>query len=183
MKETFTIVVFTENKIGLLNRISAQFTQRHINIESLTASESEYPGIHRFTIVINEDEEKTIKVVKQIEKQVEVLKAYCFKDSETVHSEIALYKIKMDPSLDRPKLDNVLITHGAFVQEQVGSFMIIAKTGTKEETHQLFEDLYPFGLQGFVRSGRVSLSNTMSTFKTYLQALETHSKEIITDNF
>ncbi|UII29187.1 acetolactate synthase small subunit [Fulvivirga maritima] len=183
MKQSYTIVVFTENKIGLLNRISAQFTQRHINIESLTTSESEYPGIHRFTIVIEDTEEKTRKVVKQIEKQVEVLKAYCFTDAETIHSEIALYKIKREDSLDLEKLHKLVKDNNASVKEMVNGFVIIEKTGTKEETHKLFEELYPFGLHGFVRSGRVSLSNRMSTFKSYLQALEIHSKEIITDNF
>lgn len=182
MKEIFTIVIFTENKIGLLNRVTSLFTQRHINIESLTTSESEYAGIHRFTVVIHEVEDKTFKIVKQIEKQVEVLKAFCFRDEETSYSEIALYKIILDKSIDIKGLNDLLEANEATVKEEVGDFLIIEKTGRKEETHQLFEDLKPFGLQGFVRSGRVSLSKTYSTFSQHLQDLETHSREIITVN-
>ena len=37
----FTVSVYTENNIGLLNRISAIFQRRHINIESLIVSKSE----------------------------------------------------------------------------------------------------------------------------------------------
>ncbi len=179
MKKNYTIVIFTENKIGLLNRVTSLFTQRHINIESLTTSESEYEGIHRFTVVIEESEEKTFKVVKQIEKQVEVLKAFCFTDEQTVSSEIALYKIKCDTSVDQVALKAVVDRHKAYVKEEIGEFLIIEKTGLKEETHDLFMDLKPFGIQGFVRSGRVSLSKTISTFSKHLRELEEHSKEII----
>lgn len=179
MKEIYTIVIFTENKIGLLNRVTSLFTQRHINIESLTTSESEYDGIHRFTVVIKESEERTLKIVRQIEKQVEVLKAYCFTDEETVYSEIALYKIKMTEEVDKGLLVSIVEQHQAQVKEEIGEFLIIEKMGLKEETHDLFMALKPFGIQGFVRSGRVSLSKTISTFSKHLQDLEAHSKEII----
>ena len=56
MKEEFTISVFTEDKIGLLNRVSIIFTRRHINIESITASASEVEGVHRYIIVVEEEE-------------------------------------------------------------------------------------------------------------------------------
>ena len=55
MKQQYTISVFTENQIGLLNRVSIIFTRRYINIESITASESEVSGIHRYTIVVSEE--------------------------------------------------------------------------------------------------------------------------------
>ena len=38
-EKTYTIFAFTENKVGLLNRITIVFTRRHINIESITVSE------------------------------------------------------------------------------------------------------------------------------------------------
>ena len=182
MKQTFTIVIFTENKIGLLNRITSLFTQRHINIESITASESEYTGIHRFTIAIIETRDLTIKVVKQIEKQVEVLKAFCFTDEETIYSEIALYKIQLNDSINKDELLKIIDKHGAKVKEQIGEFLIIEKTGKKQETHALFEAFSPFGIQGFVRSGRVSLSKTYSTFSKHLADMEAHSKETILIN-
>ena len=181
MKQKFTIVIFTENKIGLLNRVTALFTQRHINIESITASESEYEGIHRYTIVIEESAELTIKVVKQIEKQVEVLKAFYFKDEETCFSEIALYKILFDEDTDIEKLNELLEKSNARIKQVLNKFLIIEKTGTKEETTLLLELLSPFNIQGFVRSGRVSLSKTFSTFSKHLEDLESYSKEIITN--
>ena len=92
-KQEFTITVYTENQVGLLHRITTIFTKRKINLESLTTSESEIEGIHRFTIAVTETEEQVIKVVKQIEKQVEVLKADYYKRKEVVQQELALNKI------------------------------------------------------------------------------------------
>ena len=80
MKEQFTISIFTENQIGLLNRVSIIFTRRHINIESITASESEEEDIHRYTIVITEAESLVKKVVLQLEKQVDIVKAFYHKN-------------------------------------------------------------------------------------------------------
>ena len=54
MNEQFTISIFTENHIGILNRITIIFTRRHINIESITASETEAHGIFRYTIVVTD---------------------------------------------------------------------------------------------------------------------------------
>ncbi len=95
-KKQYTIIAFSENHIGLLNRITIIFTRRHINIESLTVSPSEVKGIHRFTIVINSDADQVEKVVRQIEKQVEVLRAFYYLDDEVIHQEIALYKIRLE---------------------------------------------------------------------------------------
>ncbi|MGD2036022.1 MAG: acetolactate synthase small subunit, partial [Bacteroidales bacterium] len=82
MKETYTITAFSEHHISLLNRITIIFTRRQVNIETLTVSQSAIQGIHKFTIVVNETMERVEKVVKQIEKQVEVLKAFYHPDSE-----------------------------------------------------------------------------------------------------
>ena len=74
-KKLYTVSVYTENNIGLLNRISAIFQRRHINIESLNISVSEIKGVSRFTILIHMSEDQIKKVLGQIEKQVEVIKA------------------------------------------------------------------------------------------------------------
>src|ERR1700751_947995 len=96
LKKEFTITVYTENQIGLLNRIAIIFSRRKINIESMNTSPSEIDGIHRFTIVINETEEVVKKLCRQIEKQVEVLKSYYNTNDQIVWQELALYKVPTD---------------------------------------------------------------------------------------
>ena len=75
-KQEFTITLYTENSVGLIGRISGIFSRRKINIESLNTSPSEVEGIHRFTILINETEEVVRKLCRQLEKQIDILKAY-----------------------------------------------------------------------------------------------------------
>ncbi|MCK6691841.1 MAG: acetolactate synthase small subunit, partial [Thermoanaerobaculia bacterium] len=75
-KQEYTITVYTENQVGLLNRIAILFSRRKINVDSLNTSPSEVEGIHRFTIVINETEDMVRKLARQMEKQVEVLRAF-----------------------------------------------------------------------------------------------------------
>ena len=90
-KKIYTISVYTENNIGLLNRISAIFLKRHINIESFSTSESEIKNVFRFVIVVKMTADKVVKIVKQIEKQIDVIKAYYHTDDETIFQENALY--------------------------------------------------------------------------------------------
>mgnify|MGYP006263905459 CR=1 FL=1 len=93
-KTTYTISIYTENNVGLLNRVSAIFLKRHINIVSITSSESEIPDIFRFVIVVNISKEQVVKVVKQIEKQIEVISVFYHTDKQTIFLETALYKVK-----------------------------------------------------------------------------------------
>src|SRR6476620_8423034 len=112
-KEEYTITVYTENHIGLLNRIAIIFSRRKINVESLNTSPSEVPGIHRFTIVINETEEVVKKLVRQVEKQVEVLKAYYNTNDEIIWQELALYKVPTDTVAEKVKVERLLSEYGA----------------------------------------------------------------------
>ncbi|MEM7659784.1 MAG: acetolactate synthase small subunit [Bacteroidota bacterium] len=102
MQEThpYTLSVFTENKIGLLLRITTVFTRRHINIESLTTSESEIPGIHRFVIVIRVTDDQVVKLKKQLDKIIGVIKAFVLREEEVVHQELAMYKISNEQLAD-----------------------------------------------------------------------------------
>ncbi|MDX1902756.1 MAG: acetolactate synthase small subunit [Thermonemataceae bacterium] len=171
MEKVFTLSVFTEDKIGILNRITIIFTRRHLNIDSITASESEIIGVFRYTIVLKTNEEQIRKVLGQIEKQVDVLKAFVHQDSEIVHQEIALYKIKTD-SLSNGEVEKVIRENHARILTVDTLFMVIEKTGHTVETQLLFEKLKPFGILEFARSGRVAVSKPMKELSTYLKELE-----------
>ena len=99
-KQSYTVSVYTENNIGLLNRVSAIFQRRRINIESLNISASEIEGVSRFTIVVNMTETNIKKIIGQIEKQIEVIKAYYHTDDETIYQESAMFKIKSELFFD-----------------------------------------------------------------------------------
>jgi len=160
MNQEFIISAFTENHIGLLNRITIIFTRRKINIESLTVSESALAGISKFTIVVDTTEDKVSKVVKQIDKLVEVLKAYYHTNDEMIYQEIALYKVSTEALTAGNQIESLVRQYNARILEVTPDYTVIEKTGHKDETQGLFEDLNKFGVLQFIRSGRVAITRS-----------------------
>lgn len=183
MKEEFTITVYTENQVGLLNRIAIIFSRRKINILSLNTSPSEIESIHRFTIVLHETEEVVRKVARQIEKQVEVLKVYYNTNDEIVWQELALYKVSTDEITEKVKVERLLREHGARAVAIRKDFIVFETTGHREETDNLLKVLGPFGLIEFVRSARVAIIKASSGFHEKLKEFErAEPPEEVTEN-
>lgn len=158
MKQEFIITIFSENHIGLLNRITINFTRRKMNIESLTVSESALKGISKFTIVVNETEDRVKKVVSQLEKVVDVLKAFYHTNKEMIYQEIALYKVPTEALYETDKIEKMVRNAGARILEITREYTVIEKTGHKEETQALFEQLNEFHVMQFIRSGRIAIT-------------------------
>ena len=157
-RKNYTISVYTENNIGLLHRISAIFLKRHINIESFTTSESEIKNVYRFIIVVKMTKSGVERVIKQIEKQVEVIKAFYHRDDETIFQESALYKMKSSALFEERHIQNIIKNSHAKIVTVSPEFFVIEKTGFREETEELYNELAPYGLLQFVRSGRISVT-------------------------
>ena len=172
MKKRYTISVFTEDMVGLLNRVTIVFTRRKINIESIAASDSEVQNIHRYTIVINETEDLVKKVTLQLEKQVEVIKAVYHLDEEIIYQEIALFKVPTNILMQGGEAEHIVRSHHARVLSVESEFTVIEKTGHKEETQHLFDELAPYGILEFVRSGRVAITKPMRTLTSIVNELE-----------
>lgn len=182
-KQEYTITVYTENHIGLLVRIATMFSRRKINIESLNTSPSEAEGIHRFTIVINEVEDVVRKLARQIEKQVEVLKAYYNSNEEIVWQELALYKVPTDEIAEKVKVERLLREYGARAVVIRKDYTIFETSGHREETDRLVEVLAPHGLIEFVRSARVAIIKDSKGFHEKLKEFdETEPGEEVVEN-
>ncbi len=166
--KNYTISVFTEDFIGLLNRVCIVFTRRHLNITSITASPSEIQGIHRYTILLRCTEDQVRKVVAQIDKIVDVLKTFYHEDEQTIYQEIALYKVAT-PLLGRYNTERVLKDHHARVISMTEQYTVIEKTGTESQTQALFDDLNQIGILEFARSGRVAITKPMQSLEAHLQ--------------
>ena len=175
MPQQITIAVFSENKAGLLHRVTTSFTRRKINIESITASQSEIPGIHRYTIVVEITPADADKLVHALEKQVDIQKAFWYSNEEIIFREIALYKIRAEAMKDGSPALEVVDRHHARILSVEKEFTVIQKTGRREATTRLFEELEPYGILEFVRSGRVAISRPMKELKDYLSELKASS--------
>ena len=172
MEQEFTLSIFTENRIGLLQKLTVVFTRRKINIDSLTTSESEVKGVYRFTIVVKTNLEMVKKVVKQIEKIIGVLKAFYFEESEIVYQEIALYKVPTKAFANGDDVENLIRKYNAHILTVEPEYIIIEKAGHKHETQELFEKLLPYGVLQFARSGRVAVTKQIKEITSYLRDLE-----------
>jgi len=172
MKQEFTITVYTENQIGLLTRIAIIFSRRKINVESLNTSPSEIENIHRFNIVINETEEVVRKLCRQIEKQVEVLKAYYSSNDEIIWQEMALYKVPTDQVAEKVQVERLLRQYGARAVVIRKDYTVFEATGHREETDKLIEILGEYGLIEFVRSARVAIIKNSKGFHDKLRQFE-----------
>nr|MDQ6904494.1 acetolactate synthase small subunit [Bacteroidota bacterium] len=164
MKQEYTVTVYTENQIGLLNRIAIIFSRRKININSLNTSPSEVPGIHRFNVVIDETEEIVKKLVRQIEKQVDVLKAYYNTNDEIIWQEMGLFKVPTEAITEKIKVERLLHEFGARAIAIRKDYTVFETTGHREETDKLIAFLEPYGLIEFVRSARVAIIKDSSGF-------------------
>ena len=171
-KEEYTITVYTENQIGLLNRIAIIFSRRKINIESLNTSPSEIESVHRFTIVINETVDVVRKVCRQIEKQVEVLKVYFNTNEEIIWQELALYKVPTDIIAAEVKVERLLSRHGAKAVVIRKDYTVFEVSGQREETDNFIKILEPYGLIEFVRSARVAIIKDSEGFHKKLKEFE-----------
>lgn len=178
MKESiYTLMVFTENKSGVQSRVVGLITRRKINIETLTVSRSSIKGIHRFTIAVVTTAEVIRKLTDQIDKQVDVIKAYYYTDEEIAFQEIALYKIPTAVA-ESTEGKEVLRRHHARIMEINTEYVVVEMTGHASETEQLLEELRPLGLYEFVRSGRVAVARPMERLNKYLKEMNVEIETI-----
>jgi acetolactate synthase-1/3 small subunit len=171
-KKEYNITVYTENQIGLLNRIAIIFSRRKLNVESLNTSPSEVESIHRFNIVINETEDVVRKVARQLEKQVEVLKVYFNTNEDVIWQELALYKVPTDIIAEHVSVERLLREYGARAVVIRKDYTVFETTGHREETDALVKVLQPFGLIEFVRSARVAIIKKSDGFHAKIREFE-----------
>ncbi|MFR9165525.1 MAG: acetolactate synthase small subunit [Dysgonomonas sp.] len=160
-KTLYTVTIFSENTVGLLSQITSVFTRRQLNIETLSVSQSAIEGIHKFTITVFSEKDTIVKVVKQIDKKVDVLKAYFNTDDELVHQEIALYKLSTPDFMKMESTEALIRKYNARILEINENCVVIHKTGHYAETQGLFKELSEtIGVLQFIRSGRIAVNKS-----------------------
>ncbi len=159
-QQLFTLLVYSENCVGLLNQVSGIFTRRCLNIEDVAASKSSLPDITKLIITCWADRPTMEKVVKQIEKRIDVLKVCLFTDDDIVYQEIALYKVPTKVLLEEPELETIIRRHSVRILEMTPEYTVLEKAGHRWETDALFETLRRYDIRQFVRSGRVCVTKS-----------------------
>ena len=146
-KKLYTVIIFSENTVGLLNQITIIFTRRQLNIETLSVSPSAIQGIHKFTITTFADEDMIDKVVKQIDKRVDILKAYYNTDEDLVFQEIALYKLSTELFIKMGTVEDLIRKYNARILCRAGKERSLRRdAGAFQRTERIDRRLavYPF---------------------------------------
>jgi acetolactate synthase-1/3 small subunit len=170
MEKEYTVTVYTEDRIGITNRITVIFTRRRINITSLTTAETEIPGVYKFIITVLSERSKLEKIVGQIERLIEIHRAFVHDEDEVVYQELALYKISTK-SLQNGNIEKLIRENQARILTITDDYFVIEKTGHQHELIALQEKLAPYGLIEYSKSGRVAIVKWSRRFHDHLKEL------------
>lgn len=174
--QQYTITVYTEDRVGIVNRVAIIFTRRHINIQSMMAAETEIPGVYKLTFVVTAARPLLEKVVKFIERHVEIHRAFLHDADEVVYRELGLYKVSIK-GLKQNNLEELLRSYHARILDITPDYFIIEKTGREQELLDLLHHLEPFGIVEFAKSGRVSVLKWSKRFHQHLLNLAEEPEE------
>ena len=164
-KKFYTLIVFSENFAGLLNQVTAVFTRRQVNIESLNVSASSIRRVHKYTITCWSTEEQIQIITKQIEKRIDVLQAHYFTDDEVFIQEVALYKLATPKVLENPDISKAVRKHGAQIMDVNPTYTVVCKAGMTEEIMSLYFALNEFQcVLQYVRSGRIAITRSCTEY-------------------
>ncbi len=169
--------MYSENVAGILNQVTAVFTRRQVNIESLNVSASSIPGVHKYTITAWSDEDQIIKIVRQIEKKIDVVKANYFTDDQLFIRESGLYKLATEKVLANPEISRTVRRFDAHIIEVNPTYTIVMKHGITEDIISLYRALDTFGcVLQYTRSGRIAV--TRGKQEQVSEFLEQREKEV-----
>ena len=172
----YTLLVYSENVAGILNQITAVFTRRQVNIESLNVSASSIEGVHKYTITAWSDEDQIRKITRQIEKKIDVVKANYFTDDQLFIRESGLYKLSTQKVLENPDISRTIRRHEASIMEVNPTYTVVMKNGKTEDILNLYEALNAFNcVLQYTRSGRIAVTRAkQEKVSQFLEERENH---------
>lgn len=156
--KTKVVSILVENKPGVLHMIANLFRRRNFNIESITVGPTEQKDIARITITVNEDEKTLEQVVKQVAKQIDVLKVAELESGNYVMRELALTKVKVKDSKERSDIINfVNVFRGRIIDVSTDS-ITVEITGAPDKIDAFLNLMKTFGIIELARTGITALS-------------------------
>jgi acetolactate synthase-1/3 small subunit len=157
-----TLVVYVENKPGVLSRVVSLFRRRNFNIDSLTVGRTEKPDVSRMTIVVEGDADQVLRIVANVYKLVNVLLVDDITNKPALVRDLALIKVNA-PQATRSQILDIAQVFKARVLDIALESITVEMTGGEEKVDRLLEILTPFGLLEVVRTGAVAMRRGKTT--------------------
>lgn len=152
-----TIVVYVEDKPGVLNRVASLFRRRGYNIESLNVGRTHEEGISRMTIVVEADEDMGKRIAANLYKMVNVLKVDDITEESSIVRDLALIKVAVEPH-QRSEVLQIADVFRARAVDMGPKTIILELTGPAEKITGLVQVLQPFGVLEMVQSGAIAMT-------------------------
>ncbi len=145
------------NTSGVLNRISGVLTRRQFNIESISVGVTENPEVSRITIVVSVDSDFQMEqLIKQLNKQIDVIKVIDMSADSHLERELALIKVATT-STNRQEIMSMIEPFRASIIDVSGQSIIIQIAGSSEKIDALVDVLKVYGIQELARTGITGL--------------------------
>lgn len=150
-KRIVTATVF--NHSGVLNRVTGLFTKRQFNIESITVGQTDSDGISKMTFVVSVGDEQQIEqLIKQLNKQIDVLEVSDITDQAIVARELALIKV-LSSGQTRAEISGIVEPFRATIIDMCRDSVTVQVTGDTEKVEAMIDLLKPYGIKEIARTG------------------------------
>ncbi|MFA5572403.1 MAG: acetolactate synthase small subunit [Crenarchaeota archaeon] len=156
--KTKVISILVENRPGVLHMISNLFRRRNFNIESITVGPTEQPDLARMTITVNEDEKTVEQVIKQVAKQIDVLKVAELESGNYVMRELALIKVNVKDSKERSDIINFVNVFRGHIIDVSTDSITVEITGAPDKIDAFLNLMKTFGIIELARTGITALA-------------------------
>ena len=154
------ISVLVENRSGVLARVSALFSRRGYNIESLSVGPTQDSEISRITIVVSVEGHALDQVIQQLDKLINVIAIEEMHESSSVQIELLLVRVSVTAA-NQEKLRALVAEHGGKVAEMCPTSATVSLTDTPTKIESLINALNPFGILELTQSGLVAMRRTI----------------------
>lgn len=157
MRHTLSILV--ENHFGELSRIVGLFSARGYNIESLTVAETLSPHLSHITLVTDGNDQTVEQILKQVDKQIRVVKVLDVSSREHVKREMSLIQVKAEISPVLAQVLNLVCSNQFRLVDIAADGLTIEATGDPEKIQAVLELLRPWEDCHMVRTGPVAIAS------------------------
>ncbi|MTH17632.1 acetolactate synthase small subunit [Flavobacterium sp. LC2016-01] len=167
MKQEYTLTAYTEDQMGLLNKITVILSRRKISLESINIATCEIDKLYRCTLVIKETFEIARNIALQIEKIIEVYSCYCSTNEEIVWKQMGLFKVMTSTFINDESVNHLLRKYNAESVIIEKDFTVFEATGQEDDINDLAIELKKFGLIEFVKTARIAVTLNSEAFDAY----------------